>query len=96
MKKALVFLLALLPIWVYGQTDIQLSQQLFSRVNYNPAATGASNYINAFLMAREQCVGFKDAPSSPVFNVHNYFNSIRSGMGPVTYTTLTMPTKRTV
>ena len=81
MKKALVLLLALFPIWAIGQTDVQLSQQLFSRVNYNPAATGASNYVNIFLMAREQWVGFKEAPSTQIFNIHNYFNNIRSGVG---------------
>lgn len=81
MKKALVLLLALLPMWVYGQTDIQMSQQLFSRINYNPAATGASNYVNMFLLARQQWVGFNDAPRTQVFNAHNYFENIRSGVG---------------
>lgn len=81
MKKALVLLLALLPMWVYAQTDIQLSQQLFSRVNYNPAATGASNYINMFLLARQQWVGFRGAPRTQIFNAHNYFDEIKSGMG---------------
>ncbi|MDR1055059.1 MAG: type IX secretion system membrane protein PorP/SprF [Prevotellaceae bacterium] len=81
MKKALVLLLALLPIWVYGQTDVQLSQQLFSRVNYNPAATGASNYVNVFLLARQQWIGFTDAPRTQVLNAHNYFESIKSGVG---------------
>lgn len=81
MKKVLVLLLALFPLCIYAQTDVQLSQQLFSRINYNPAATGASNYINMYVMAREQWVGFKQAPSTQVFNAHSYFQGLRSGIG---------------
>jgi type IX secretion system PorP/SprF family membrane protein len=50
-------------------------------VNYNPAATGASNYINAFLIARQQYLTFKGAPATQVLNAHNYFNQINSGLG---------------
>jgi type IX secretion system PorP/SprF family membrane protein len=81
MKKALITILAFLPLLLFGQNDIQLSQQHLSRVNYNPAATGASNYINVFLIGRQQFVGFKGAPSTQVLNAHNYFNEINSGIG---------------
>ncbi|MDR1897609.1 MAG: type IX secretion system membrane protein PorP/SprF [Prevotellaceae bacterium] len=81
MKKILILIITFLPLILYGQNDIQLSQQFLSRVNYNPAATGASNYINVFLLGREQWLGFRDAPSTQVLNAHNYFNNINSGMG---------------
>jgi type IX secretion system PorP/SprF family membrane protein len=81
MKKILILIITFLPLILYGQNDIQLSQQFLSRVNYNPAATGASNYINIFLIAREQWLGFRDAPSTQVLNAHNYFNNINSGVG---------------
>jgi len=80
MKKALVAIVAFMPLLLFGQNDIQLSQQFLSRNNYNPAATGASNYFNAYLFARQQWASF-DGPSTQVLNAHNYFDAIRSGMG---------------
>lgn len=81
MKKFLILVVALAPFFVYGQNDVQLTQQFLSRVNYNPAATGASNYMNAYLLARQQWVGFKGAPVTQVLNVHNYVEGINSGLG---------------
>ena len=65
----------------YGQKDMFLTQQWFSRVNYNPAATGSSNNIDIFLLNRQQWVGFENAPKTSVLNAHNYFNKIQSGLG---------------
>ena len=65
----------------YGQSDIFLTQQWFSRINMNPAATGNSNNVNVFLLNRQQWVGFDNAPSTSVLNAHSYFNSIQSGLG---------------
>jgi type IX secretion system PorP/SprF family membrane protein len=70
-----------LPLLLSGQNDIQLSQQFLSRVNYNPAATGGSNYMHVFLLGRQQFIGFKGAPSTQVLNAHNYFSQINSGAG---------------
>jgi type IX secretion system PorP/SprF family membrane protein len=70
-----------LPLLLSGQNDIQLSQQFLSRVNYNPAATGGSNYMHVFLIGRQQFVGFNGAPSTQVLNAHNYFGQINSGGG---------------
>ncbi|MDR3246270.1 MAG: type IX secretion system membrane protein PorP/SprF [Prevotellaceae bacterium] len=81
MKKVLIAMIVFLPMLLSGQNDIQLSQQHLSRVNYNPAATGASNYLNVFLIGRQQFVGFNGAPSTQVLNAHNYFNQINSGLG---------------
>ena len=79
-RKVLIGIMACLPLLAYGQNDIQLSQQFLSRVNYNPAATGASNYTNVFLIARQQWIGMT-GPSTQVLNAHNYFNQINSGVG---------------
>ncbi len=65
----------------YGQNDIQLSQQMFSRINYNPAATGLSEDIHLYLLARQQWVGFKFAPQTIVFNGHTFVPWTRSGWG---------------
>jgi type IX secretion system PorP/SprF family membrane protein len=81
MKKVSVLIIMFLPLLLSGQNDIQLSQQFLSRVNYNPAATGGSNYMHIFLIGRQQFVGFRNAPSTQVLNAHNYFAQINSGGG---------------
>ena len=65
-RQALLYSLALSPLISTAQNDIQLSQQLFNRVYYNPAAAGASQYINGILFARQQWVGFPQAPRTLV------------------------------
>ncbi len=66
---------------VFAQTDALLTQQWFSRINMNPAATGNSDNIDVFVLARQQWAGFEDAPETGVVNVHSYFDRIRSGLG---------------
>lgn len=77
----LVLCRALLPSLTIAQTDIQMSQHLFNRINYNPAATGASRYVCADLLLREQWSDWEGAPSTQVLNIHNYFPTIYSGGG---------------
>ena len=74
-------LLFLLNLCAYGQRDIFLTQQWFSRINFNPAATGSSNYFDVFLLNRQQWTGFDNAPKTSVLNAHSYFHNIRSGLG---------------
>ncbi|MDR0725093.1 MAG: type IX secretion system membrane protein PorP/SprF, partial [Prevotellaceae bacterium] len=81
MKKVLITIIMFLPLLLSGQNDIQLSQQFLSRVNYNPAATGGSNYMHVFLIGRQQFINFNGAPSTQVLNAHNYFGQINSGAG---------------
>jgi len=81
-KKNILFVLMLITGSIaYGQSDIFLSQQWFSRINMNPAATGNSNNVNLFLLSRQQWVGFDNAPRTNILNAHTYFNSIESGLG---------------
>lgn len=64
-----------------AQRDLMLSQQMFSRLNVNPAATGNSDDIDLFLMGRWQWTNVADAPKSGVLNASDYFESLRSGIG---------------
>ncbi|MDR2038338.1 MAG: PorP/SprF family type IX secretion system membrane protein [Bacteroidales bacterium] len=66
---------------IFAQNDIQLSQQMFSRINYNPAATGITEDIHLYMLARQQWVGFKDAPQTIVINGHTFVPWTRSGWG---------------
>lgn len=80
-KQVVIFLLSLCPLISNAQTDIQLSQQLFNRVYYNPAAAGASQYINGVAIARQQWAGFSGAPKQIVFSADGYLSKIKSGLG---------------
>ena len=81
-KRKLLFLLLLIagPV-VYGQSDLFLTQQWFSRINMNPAATGNSNNVDVFMLNRQQWIGLENAPRTNILNAHSYFNSIQSGLG---------------
>jgi type IX secretion system PorP/SprF family membrane protein len=66
---------------VSAQNDVLLTQQWLSRINQNPAATGNSDNIDIFVLARRQWTGFDNAPLTQTLNIHNYFQRIRSGLG---------------
>ncbi|MCR5568946.1 MAG: type IX secretion system membrane protein PorP/SprF [Paludibacteraceae bacterium] len=64
-----------------AQQDLMLSQEIFSRVNKNPAATGNTNDVDIFLHGRLQWAGVDNGPRTGVLNVTNYVDKIKSGMG---------------
>lgn len=78
-KYILTFCVALLSATSYGQQDLMLSQEIFSRVNKNPAATGNTNDIDVFLHGRIQWAGIDNGPKSTVLNVTDYEDKIKSG-----------------
>ena len=80
MRKIILPLLLLISVYTYSQ-DFLLSEQWFSRINRNPAATGNSKYINLFYLNRQQWAGFENAPSTNILNAHAYFERISSGLG---------------
>lgn len=82
MKKLYIaFLFALLAAGCYAQNEFTLSEQLFSRLNINPASTGNSQNINLFNTNRLQWAGFEGAPTTTLLNVHSYLKNITSGIG---------------
>ncbi len=81
MKKIILSILLLTSAFAYAQSDFMLTEQWFSRVNKNPAATGNTDDINLFYMNRQQWVGYKDAPSTNLLNAHTFFEGISSGLG---------------
>ncbi|MBO7506088.1 MAG: PorP/SprF family type IX secretion system membrane protein [Paludibacteraceae bacterium] len=66
---------------LHAQQDLMLSQEIFSRVNKNPAATGNTDDIDFFLHGRIQWAGVENSPKSTVLNVTNYLEKINSGVG---------------
>lgn len=65
----------------YAQQDLLVSQQLFSRINVNPAGTGNNDKIDAFLLGRFQWVGVDNSPRTGLFNVTGYCEKLKSGFG---------------
>ena len=80
-KRKIFFALLFVGSVAYGQSDIFLTQQWFSRINMNPAATGNSNNVDVFLLSRQQWIGLANAPRTNILNAHSYFNAIQSGLG---------------
>lgn len=83
MKKILCFWLSLIAsiFSVSAQQDLLLSQEIFSRINKNPAGTGVNEYYDAFLHGRLQWLGIDGGPKSSVLNVTRYVGDIYSGFG---------------
>lgn len=80
-KYILTLCVALLTLSSYAQQDLMLSQEIFSRVNKNPAATGNTNDIDIFLHGRIQWAGIDNGPKTTVLNVTNYLEKLHSGVG---------------
>lgn len=78
-----VFILFLLSFWggIRAQSNAMLfSQQMFNKVNFNPAAVGQEPWVDASLYGRMQWVGFDGAPNGGMLNVSGYLPEIRSGI----------------
>lgn len=66
---------------IHAQQDLMVSQQIFSRMNINPAGTGNNNRFNAFLIGRLQWVGVDNSPRTGLLNFSYYNDPIRSSFG---------------
>ncbi len=64
-----------------AQQDLMVSQQVFSRINVNPAGTGNNKGFDAFLLGRMQWAGVDNAPWTGLFNFTGYSEKLRSSFG---------------
>ena len=77
MKKTLFIICSLfVSINAFSQSDILFSHYMFNELTFNPAVAGSSPTLDASLMARQQWIGFDEAPSSQVLNVHTFLREI--------------------
>jgi len=82
LKLTLSALIFILIQWhAFAQNDTHFSQYMFNEVVFNPAAIEISNTINASLVARQQWVGFDNAPSSQALNASTYMQDLFGGVG---------------
>ncbi len=81
-KLSLATVVLSLSVWFsYGQNDHHFSQYMFNETIFNPAAIEISNTINASLVARQQWVGWENAPSSQALNGSTYVQDLFGGVG---------------
>jgi len=83
MKKLIIFLIAVSfsgPT-AMGQNDPSFSQYMFNEKIFNPASLKLTNTFDFSLVARQQWIGFDNAPSSQVFNASTYLQDIYGGVG---------------
>ena len=68
-KKALIASAASLSaLFCSAQQDLMVSQQIFSRINVNPAGTGNNKGCDAFLLGRIQWAGVDNSPKTGLLN----------------------------
>ncbi len=84
MKKLILYVIVFLMSsysQVLAQTDAHFSQYMFNENTFNPAAIDISNTLNATMLARQQWVGFENAPSTQIVNASTYLQDIYGGVG---------------
>ena len=85
MRKELFLITVLLFVCtsIFAQGDFKLSEQMFSRINQNPAAIGNNEKIQIFTAGRMQYVGLglEQTPTSALLNGHYYNENLKSGFG---------------
>lgn len=64
-----------------AQQDLMVSQQLFSRINVNPAGTGNNDKFDLFLLGRMQWAGVENSPKTGLLNFTGYSESLKSSLG---------------
>ena len=85
MRKELLLTTVLLFVCtaLFAQGDFKLSEQMFSRINQNPAAIGNNEKIQIFTAGRMQYVGMglEQSPTSALLNGHYFNENLKSGFG---------------
>lgn len=65
----------------FAQQDLMVSQQIFSRINVNPAGTGNNKGCDAFLLGRIQWAGVDNSPKTGLLNFTAYSENVKSSFG---------------
>ncbi|MGM0497696.1 MAG: PorP/SprF family type IX secretion system membrane protein [Bacteroidota bacterium] len=84
MRKYITTLIMLvIGLSLYSQQDPQFSQNMFTKLSYNPAYTGSHGQICVTALHRQQWYGFEGAPEISVFNFDAAISpfGINSGVG---------------
>lgn len=64
-----------------AQHNTNITQWMFARSNFNPAATGVNKGMEFMLWDREQWVGLEGRPSSQMVNANFFVRPLHGGLG---------------
>lgn len=81
MKKALIFVIALIACKAVAQQDPQYNLYQYNQMVINPAYAGARDAIAIVSDVRKQWLGFKGAPTTMVFSIHSPVANNKVGIG---------------
>lgn len=79
--RILLTILSILPFVGYAQNDALFTHFMYHTHLYNPATAGNSDDITIGFLARQQWVGFDEAPSTQLLNAYGYIPKLRGGVG---------------
>ncbi|CAN5365332.1 type IX secretion system membrane protein PorP/SprF [soil metagenome] len=79
--RILLTILTLLPFLGFAQNDALFTHFMYHTNLYNPATAGNSDGITVGLLARQQWVGFDEAPSTQLLNAYAYVPKLKGGVG---------------
>lgn len=65
---------------IYAQSDLLFSNYNINSIARNPAAIENNGFINAYLGAHQQWIGFDDAPNMQWVQVSNFFEGLNMGL----------------
>lgn len=80
---AIVFLFFAISQYSIAQNVPMINHYMYHEHVYNPANAANSKTINVGLLARQQWIGFKGAPSTQLLNAYGYIPKIKGGAGLV-------------
>lgn len=75
------FLVILSTSVVRAQNNTNITQWMFARSNFNPAATGVNKGMEFMVWDREQWIGLEGRPSSQMLNANFFVKQLRGGLG---------------
>ncbi|NVO04086.1 MAG: type IX secretion system membrane protein PorP/SprF [Bacteroidetes bacterium] len=64
-----------------AQNDIMFTHYMFNESIFNPAMVGSTPNLETAIVARQQWVGFDNAPSTQMIKGNAYFDQVQGGVG---------------
>jgi len=97
MKNKLLFIaiLIVINITAHSQQLPRYTQYMLNGFLINPALAGSDNLSPLKLTARQQWVGFEDAPSTQNLSVHHHLTAYNMGVGGIIFNDMFGAVRRT-
>src|SRR5690606_35555144 len=83
MRIIVVLTLMLVALITQAQNEPMITHFMYHEHVFNPAAAGNARDIHVGVLARQQWIGFKDAPSTQLINAYGYVPKVKGGLGLV-------------